>query len=242
MRIGIFSDVHSNLEALVAVLSFFREKEVQWLLCCGDVVGYGPNPEKCIELVRISRAKVVAGNHDWAVAGRIGIGSFNSIAAQAVRWTQTRLKEQEISYLRNLPLTEDVGPFHLVHSAPSSPSLWEYITTLEDAEEEMGSFIADICFIGHTHIPFAVERISGRQARIITGSSFELRPDAKYLINVGSVGQPRNGDPRACCLVIDWDERRAEFHRLKYDFTITQKKITTAGLPAFLAERLATGT
>ncbi len=242
MRIGIFSDVHANLEALVTVLELFRKEGVQWLLCCGDIVGYGPDPERCIELVRTSRAKVVAGNHDWAVAGRIGIGSFNPVAARAVSWTRDRLDEQLLGYLSNLPLTDDAGPFHFLHSAPSAPSEWEYIVTLEEAVAEMGSFITDICFIGHSHIPMAVERISGRQARIITENPFELRPDARYLINVGSVGQPRNGDPRACCLIIDWDERKAVFHRLKYDFTITQKKIAAAGLPAFLAERLATGT
>ncbi|MEO0026250.1 MAG: metallophosphoesterase family protein [candidate division WOR-3 bacterium] len=242
MRIGVFSDIHSNLEALTTVLDFFRKEGVQWLLCCGDVVGYGPDPERCIELVRTSRARVVAGNHDWAAAGRIGIGSFNPVAARAIRWTQNRLDERLLGYLSNLPLTDDLGPFHFLHSAPSAPSEWEYIVTLEAAAEEMGSFINDICFIGHSHIPMVVERISGRQAHIITENPFELRPDAKYLINVGSVGQPRNGDPRACCLIIDWEERRAEFHRLKYDFTTTQQKIIAAGLPESLAQRLATGT
>lgn len=241
MRIGVFSDVHANLEALTTVLELFWKQDVRWLLCCGDIVGYGPDPERCIDLVRASRAKVVAGNHDWAVVGQIGVGGFNPVAAQAVNWTQSRLDEHQLNYLRNLPLTDDVGPFHLVHSAPSDPSAWEYILTLEEAAAEMGSFISDICFIGHSHIPMAVERISGRQARLVTENPFELRPDARYLINVGSVGQPRNGDPRACCLILDWDERKAEFHRLKYDFTITQKKIAAAGLPQFLAERLSSG-
>ncbi|MGC9111153.1 MAG: metallophosphoesterase family protein [candidate division WOR-3 bacterium] len=241
MLIGAFSDVHSNLEALRTVLDFFRRQGVQQLFCCGDIVGYGPDPEACIQLVRTAGARVVAGNHDWGVAGRTSIRHFNPVAAQAVHWTRNRLSPDDVDFLARLPLTVNFGPIQLVHSTPSSPEEWDYIFTLEDAAAEMGAYIADICLVGHTHIPMAVEKISGQPARMITGNHFPLRPDARYLINVGSVGQPRDGDPRACCVIIDLTRHELTFHHLTYDYRQTQKKIVAAGLPEYLAERLENG-
>jgi len=241
MLIGAFSDIHSNLEALTTVLDFFKRAGVQRLLCCGDLVGYGPDPHLCIELVRLARSLVVAGNHDYGVAGSTSINQFNQLAVTALHWTRHQLSESEITYLRNLPLMADFGQIHLVHSAPSAPAYWDYIHTLEDAEEEMGAFTSDICLIGHTHIPMVVEKISGKPARLIGDNVFPLRLEAKYLINVGSVGQPRDHDPRACCLIIDLDKHQAAFHRLNYDYPYTQQKIIAAGLPEYLSKRLDKG-
>lgn len=241
MLIGVFSDIHSNLEALTAVFDFFKANRVDLLLCCGDIVGYGPDPQACIEQLRSARIKVVAGNHDWGVTGRISIDHFNHLAARAIQWTKTQLSETEITYLRGLPLILDFGPIHLVHSAPSDPAGWDYIHTLDDAAEEMGAFTAQICLIGHTHIPMAVERIAGQRTRLITFNPFSIRENGKYLINVGGVGQPRDRDPRACCVIIDLIQKQVTFHRLVYDYTITQRKIATVGLPLYLAQRLEMG-
>jgi diadenosine tetraphosphatase ApaH/serine/threonine PP2A family protein phosphatase len=241
MRIGAFSDVHSNLEALKAVTDFLAQNGAQILLCGGDIVGYGPDPEACIELLQSLRVKVVAGNHDWGVAGRTPINQFNRLAAAALHWTRKNLKPAHRLFLKNLPLTFGLGPIHLVHAAPSAPEQWDYIFTLEEAVAEMGSFTAEICLIGHSHLPLFVEQLSGKQAREITESPFPLLPDGKYLISLGSVGQPRDGDPRACCVLIDLNEHLVSFYRLPYCITATQKKIRAFGLPEPLAERLAFG-
>lgn len=241
MRIGIFSDVHSNLEALERVLEFLRTKGVTQYLCCGDIVGYGPDPSACIERVRALRGTVVAGNHDYGVQGKLPIVGFNAAAQEALVWTMRQLGERDREYLDSLPLTEACDPFLLVHASPSAPEQWEYIFMLREAEEELQYFTADICLVGHSHCPFAVERRNNSPARLLHHDGFELRPDAKYLLNVGSVGQPRDGDRRACCLVYDTASMEMFFHRIEYDIEAVQRKILSAGLPRFLADRLAVG-
>lgn len=241
MRIGAFSDVHSNLEALTAVSHFLKQEGTQQLLCLGDVVGYGPDPEACIKLLQTVRARIVAGNHDWGVAGRTPIHQFNHLARFALQWTRKHLTLAHRLFLKNLPLTFDLGPLHLVHAAPSAPNRWDYIFTVEDALSEMGAFTTDICLIGHTHIPLFIEQISNKPPREITDSSFPLRPNARYLINLGSVGQPRDGDPRSCCALIDLNEHRFSFHRIPYCITETKKKLRAVGLPEPLADRLTYG-
>lgn len=239
--IGVLSDIHGNFEALSVVLKLFTEKGVQKILCVGDIVGYGPDPGRCVETVQKIGAKSVAGNHEWGVLGRTKVEFFNPLAAAAVRWTQKQLSPAQQEYLGHLPLIYQFGPIHMVHAAPSDPASWDYLTSLEDVAGEMGSFTQDICIIGHTHIPIAVERVSGSNVQLILKDSFYLREDAKYLLNAGSVGQPRDGDPRACCLIINLTERWVSFYRLEYDIRVTQEKMLKAGLPAELAERLSRG-
>ncbi|NPV14097.1 metallophosphoesterase [candidate division WOR-3 bacterium] len=241
MILGVLSDIHGNLEALTAVLQLFNEKGVQTVLCAGDIVGYGPDPERCIEQLQKIGAKTVAGNHEWGVLGRTDIDSFNHSARFAIKWTQKRLSAAQREYLGNLPLIYQFGPIHMVHAAPSDPSSWDYLLSLEDVAGEMGAFTQDICIVGHTHIPMAVERISGSRVQLKKADGFYIREDAKYLLNTGSVGQPRDGDTRACCLIINMTERSVSFYRVGYDIRATQQKMRQAGLPEELAERLARG-
>jgi diadenosine tetraphosphatase ApaH/serine/threonine PP2A family protein phosphatase len=241
MKLGLISDIHGNLEALTAVLAWLRGHGASYFACCGDVVGYGPDPAACIETLRELRCPTVAGNHDHGVIGRADTGSFNAAAAEAVLWSRDRVKGDSRVYLEDLPLTAQVGPMLLVHASPSAPTQWEYVFTVREAEEEMRSYPDSVCVVGHSHYPFAVERLPGEPARLVRESNLELRPEAKYFINAGSTGQPRDGDPRACCLLFDYRSRTLAFHRVTYDVAAVQRKIREAGLPEFLASRLASG-
>ncbi|MBM3315820.1 metallophosphoesterase family protein [candidate division WOR-3 bacterium] len=241
MKLGVFSDIHGNLDALRAVLAVLQARGVAHFICCGDVVGYGPDPVGCIETLRDLKCQAVAGNHDYGLLGRTDIGLFNRAAAEALLWARERVAGDNRLYLEGLPLTEDVAPMLAVHSSPSAPEDWEYVFTVREAEEEMDDFATDICLIGHTHYPFAVERLPGERARLARDSSFEVRAGAKYVVNVGSVGQSRDGDRRACCLLYDSKARTASFLRVDYDIRPVQRRIREAGLPEFLATRLASG-
>ncbi len=241
MKIGVVSDVHGNLEALSAVLEFFNRRGVQQVLCCGDIVGYGPDPVACIELLQQAGARGVAGNHEWGVLGKTPLARFNSLAVLGINWTRAQLADKHRFYLDGLPLIFRLGPLHIVHGGPADPAEWEYVFSLDDADEQMGAFFTDICLIGHTHIPLVAERVAKQGTRIVKKDDFFIREDAKYLINVGSVGQPRDGDPRAACVIIDLNEKQVTFYRVEYDICRTQEKIRKAGLPEELAFRLAQG-
>jgi len=241
VKVGVVSDVHSNIEALEAVLARLGDLGVGRVLCCGDIVGYGPDPGACIAAVRELEGPVVAGNHDWGVLGRTATTSFNFTARAAVRWTDSEVSEDDRAYLASLPLTASHPPFLLVHAAPSNPEGWGYVLSAEEAEEELAACEGTMCFLGHSHQPLVIEKETGKPAQVLVGERFRLKPDARYLVNAGSVGQPRDGDPRACCLVVDTEAGEAGFERVEYDVPAVQKKIVSAGLPSFLAERLATG-
>ena len=241
MKVGIVSDVHGNFAALEAVLALMRDRGVTRHVCCGDVVGYGPDPNKCVEAVRNLRAPCVAGNHDSGVIGRTSISSFNDAAATAVLWTRENLGAAHRAYLESLSLTEREGPLFIVHASPSEPDEWAYVTGLRDAEEEMAYFPDQVCVVGHSHLPFAVERLPGQPARLIREDSFELKPEGKYLVNAGSVGQPRDGDSRACAVIHNTRTGTISFLRVEYDIAAVQQRIRAAGLPEFLADRLARG-
>lgn len=241
MKIGVISDIHSNIEALNAVIRFFKEKEVTQIFCCGDIVGYGPDPGLCIETLQRERIRTVAGNHEWGVLGLTRLERFNRLAQMAIRWTQRRLTQNQMLFLENLSLVFDFGPVHLVHASPAEPAEWEYIFTVADAEDQMRAFIQNICFVGHSHTPLVAERTPHSGTNLLSQRVISVRQDAKYIVNVGSVGQPRDGDPRSCCVVVDLNEHQIEFHRVEYDFSVTQKKIIAAGLPEELAQRLSVG-
>jgi len=241
MKVGIFSDVHGNLEAFEAVLAVLRGRGADHFANCGDIVGYGPDPGPCVDIARELHGWAVAGNHDRGVLGRTRITGFSSVAASAVAWTRTELNESQQLYLQGLPLVEHLAPMMMVHGSPSAPAAWEYVFTLRDAEAQMNCYPDPACIAGHSHYPFVVERVSGQPARLVREPSWELRPGAKYFVNAGSVGQPRDGDPRACCLLYDDRTQRLDLLRIEYDIAAVQRKIRAAGLPEFLAVRLASG-
>ena len=241
MRFGIFADVHGNIEALEAVVRLLRDRGATGFICCGDIVGYGADPNLCVETVRRLRCTCVAGNHDYGAVGKVPIDRFNSAATEALLWTRTHLTESNRLYLENLPLTAKEGPLLFVHSSPSAPDVWEYVLTLPEAAAEMEHCSGGACVVGHSHQPLAVERLPGKPGRLVRQDSFAIRPYAKYLINAGSVGQPRDGDPRACCLLYDNDTQEMTYLRVPYDIPATAAKIRAAGLPEYLASRLESG-
>jgi predicted phosphodiesterase len=241
MKLGIFADVHGNLEALEAVVRVLRDKGATRFICCGDIVGYGPDPDFCVESVRRMHCTCVAGNHDYGAVGKVPVDRFNSVATQALLWTRSRLTESNRLYIENLPLTAEEGSLHFVHSSPSAPDAWEYVLTVREAAAEIEYCAGSVCAVGHSHQPLAVERLPGKPCRLVCQDGFAIRPHAKYLIKAGSVGQPRDGDARACCLFYDDDTQEMAYLRVPYDIPAVQAKIRAAGLPEYLASRLESG-
>lgn len=235
----MISDVHSNLEALERVIESVEKSVDRWV-CLGDLVGYGANPNECVEIVRDLTSYVIAGNHDRAAVGLTSTDYFNPLAKSAIVWTGRMLRKENRKYLKNLELTLRLGNSYFTHSSPSNPSAWQYIFSLDDAVYEFSHFKEKTCFIGHSHLAFAIREHEG-EYQIIEDSRFSLTENHRYLINVGSVGQPRDLDPRACCVLWDDEVGTLQFVRVEYDIEKVQKKIVDAGLPQFLADRLKYG-
>lgn len=241
MKRAILSDVHGNLEALQAVLENVRASGADEIWSLGDAVGYGPDPEACVEIL-CSEAEVnLMGNHDAAVAGLTEEENFNISARLAVVWTRSAVSEATMKILAGLPYTASREGAFLVHASPRSPGEWHYIMGLRDAEESFGYFKEQVCFVGHTHVPFLAARQDGKHAEPIDGNATPLRRGTRYLVNVGSVGQPRDLDPRASYALLDEAEASIEIRRVAYPVETTQAKMREAGLPALLYERLQVG-
>ena len=240
MRYAIISDIHGNYEALTAVLDVIDEMDVDGIVCLGDVVGYGANPNEVVELVR-SRADVtVRGNHDQAAVVPAEEAYFNSWAVQAIRWTRDELTEDNLDYLRSLMYESFLADVRLVHASPGEPEKWRYILSPQAAAQEFSTFDESFCFIGHSHVPMIVLRTEVGTSELLEGE-VALPAGARVLMNVGSVGQPRNGDPRACFAVLDLEERSARLVPVPYDIHTARAKIIEAGLPRFLGDRLLLG-
>ena len=242
MKIALVSDVHGNLEALDAVLFDIRERGIKEVVCLGDLVGYGANPNECVELIRGLARPVIAGNHDWAVLGKTDYSNFNPVARAAVEWTKNNTKGKNLEYLDCLDLVARITKESvcLVHATPKKPEEWSYLFDLIDFREQFQFFDEHICCIGHSHEPLFVQA-KGASVRLVNENPLSIQRDFRYIINVGSVGQPRDLDSRASYAVIDADEQTAEIVRVTYDIPKAQNKIMTAGLPEFLAMRLARG-
>jgi len=241
VRYAILSDVHGNLEALRAVLADAVPR-TDGVLCLGDSVGYGADPGACVELLDARARAIVAGNHEHGVAGLLDLDWFNRWARAAAEWTRERLDDDQRTWLGALPLTKDVEDATLVHASPEAPDEWEYLVTPEDGWAAFSHFATRWCFVGHSHVPGAWSLGS-------SGPDFEPRPGVvtgeagrRYIVNVGSVGQPRDRDPRAAYAVWDVEAGRVELRRVTYDVQAARDKIVAAGLPRFLADRLAAGT
>ncbi|MEJ2054076.1 MAG: metallophosphoesterase family protein [Calditrichaceae bacterium] len=236
MAIAILSDIHSNLEALRAAFDYIGQNDIEKVYCLGDIVGYGPNPNECVELIRDRCEIILMGNHDYAAIGQANIEYFNEYAKMSTRWTIEQLNKENFEFLKGLPFSHQTDDMLLVHSSPSNPSHWYYVLSVQDARIEMQSFSEHICLIGHSHVPVVFSGQNFNRER-----TQKLNPDRKYIINVGSVGQPRDGNPNPCFAVLDLEGNNLEYIRLEYDINTTHDKIVKAGLPLFLAERLLKG-
>jgi diadenosine tetraphosphatase ApaH/serine/threonine PP2A family protein phosphatase len=240
VRLAIVSDIHGNLEALQAVLEDLERRRPDAVICLGDFVGYGASPNECIDALRPRIEGAVLGNHDAAAIGKLSLGDFNSDAATAAQWTEQALGPANRAYLEALPLVLTWRDALLVHAAPSEPAEWNYVLSPTDAAEEMRAFDGPLCFIGHSHYPGNFESVDGKVG-YSRSEEVRLRPSARYIINVPSIGQPRDGDPRAGYAIYDHDARAVQHVRVGYDVESAMARIRAAGLPSFLAERLRWG-
>jgi diadenosine tetraphosphatase ApaH/serine/threonine PP2A family protein phosphatase len=242
MKIAIFSDVHSNLPALEAVLTDIKRQGVSMQVCLGDIVGYNAEPAVCVERVRRACDYVIQGNHDKASAVDLDIADFSSIAQAGIKYSRAHLSAQHKQYLRDLPLLKTTDRWTYVHASLAEPSEWYYIDSPREALLHFRAQQTPVAFCGHTHRPLVWLRDkSGEVAAERPRPVVALNRPAKYLINVGSVGQNRDRDPRACYTIFDTDKNSIEFRRISYDVRATQKKILAAGLPKVLAWRLELG-
>jgi predicted phosphodiesterase len=241
MRIAVISDIHSNLHALEAVLTDIDAEAPDEIWCLGDVVGYGPRPNECADIVRQRAAIVLVGNHDLAAIGKLATSDFGPLAAESAHWTRRTLGEEQAAWLRALEPTATRAGLELYHGSARDP-VWEYVLTEEVALENLELTSAPIVLVGHSHLALALawdgERLDGGLAR---GGTELDTSDARWLINPGSVGQPRDGDARAAWLLIDIGTGRAAFRRVPYPIEQTQAEMRAAGLPEDLATRLARG-
>ncbi|HET9660539.1 MAG TPA: metallophosphoesterase family protein [Thermomicrobiales bacterium] len=241
MKILVLSDVHANLPALESALASAPVHDAIWSL--GDTVGYGANPNECLDLLAGAGAEpALVGNHDLAAVGLLPIGWFNVFAAQAAGWTSMQLTEENRFRIRSSFTSASVGEHYLVHGSPRDPAR-DYVQTLDDATDALGAVAARVVFCGHTHVPMLVELQSGGASHMRTvepGVPYSLA-GMRALINPGSVGQPRDHDPRASVVLLDTDSQRVTWHRFRYDVVAAQRAILDAGLPAELAKRLERG-
>ncbi len=240
MKLAILSDLHGNLEALEAVLADLDAQQVDAAACLGDFVGYGASPNECIERIRPRIEAAVLGNHDAAALGKLKLGGFNSDAATAARWTGDQLSAESRAWLDSLPLSTVWHEHRLVHASPAEPDDWAYVLSVTDARVEFAAFHEPLCFVGHSHVPGVFVDTDGQVSYTRLGV-VGLRTGCRYLVNVGSVGQPRDGDPRAAYVLLDLDDERLEHRRVEYDVARAAGRIAAAGLPHFLSERLRWG-
>jgi len=239
-KIAILGDIHSNLDALKVVLEDCRAQGVTGYMCTGDVVGYGACPHECLELVRALDCPIVMGNHDHYVSSQLNLFNFNPLAATVIEWTRNQLSAEEMAFLRGLPFVTVKKGITLVHSTMDNPEGFGYVFDHLQAEANFFHQMTPICFHGHTHCPMIFEKQIGAVYRI-DAQDFKLPIGRKYFVNVGSIGQPRDRDPRACYVLYDVGRRMIQFRRLEYDIAAAQAKIREAGLPVRLAERLEVG-
>ena len=239
MRLAVLSDIHANLAALDAVSADMPPVEEVWVL--GDIVGYGPQPNEVIRRLQELGARAVTGNHDGAAIGTVDPAWFNPDAAAAIHWTVTVLDDNARAYLAALPAVRTDGELTAVHGSPREP-IWEYITDAGVAAANLDAFTTRHCLYGHTHLP-VIYRADGNDMTVVPATSpSPIALDARRaLINPGSVGQPRDGNPDASYLLLDTESGTAEFRRVAYEIALTQRLMREVGLPRWLIERLAIG-
>ena len=239
MRIALFGDIHSNLEALQSVLADARIQGCTHHICLGDIVGYSASPKECIATVRDLDCPVIKGNHDEQAAMSGWNTGFSDLADTAIHWTRKQLDHEEKEWLRSLRLQRVIRDFTVVHATLDTPHKWGYIVTPGDADASFTYQHTPVCFYGHTHEPVLFR--TGVAVRRQHYDKLKLSPGQRYLVNIGSVGQPRDGDWRAAYVIYQPETMDLELRRIPYDIETTQHKILDAGLPRELADRLALG-
>lgn len=241
MQVLVLSDIHANLAALNQVLDEARDVDVIW--CLGDVVGYGPDPNACVNRLRELKPEYwLAGNHDWAALGKLDISDFNPMAQLAALWTREQLTSDNVAFLKTLPASAKVSEqFTLAHGSPRHP-IWEYILDARTAAANFAHFDTPYCLVGHTHVPAIYRRQNGRikMPTYTLGEPVELT-NGRVIVNPGGVGQPRDGDPRASYLILDTEAQTVTYERVSYPIQETQTKMEEAGLPSRLITRLNYG-
>jgi diadenosine tetraphosphatase ApaH/serine/threonine PP2A family protein phosphatase len=243
MRIGILSDVHSNIEALTEVVGALEKLRVDEVYCLGDVVGYGASVNECCALVRETAKVTLLGNHDAAVAGRMDYSFYYDAARHALDWTAARIDDVHLAWLRELPYTHRLGDVLLCHGSPVEPSAFDYVFALEQARELLPHLdaLGEITFIGHSHLCKSFALHPSGEVHDVIAPRYGLRRGYRYVVSVGSVGQPRDGDNRACFVTYDTGERTVEFHRVAYDLEKSAQKIFDADLAFNFGKRLFLG-
>lgn len=239
MKFAIFGDIHANLEALEAVLADAEQQGCSNHVCLGDIVGYAANPAECLERVRAMNCPVVRGNHDDGASSNSSLEELNPLAYQALMWTRDQLNDDQKAWLRDLKLVRQVRDFTIVHATLDSPGAWGYVTNRFDAMASFSYQFTQVCFYGHTHVPRIFEKDD--TVRGVRGDEVLLQRGVKYFVNVGSVGQPRDGDWRASYAIYDVIAQKITIRRIDYDLPGAQGKILDSGLPPLLAERLELG-
>jgi len=238
MKTFIISDIHSNLEALNAFVDYYKEfKKQKRVICLGDIVGYGPNPAECLDIVTSLTDKICMGNHDYTLIYRYEEEYMNEIAAEAIRYSRNQLNDKQKELIKGFPYSIVEGNVNYCHSSPVHPENWEYIVNRGTAEQYLTKMDCSLSFVGHSHIPgvYSVDKI-----KKVKGNHIIPR-DSKTIVNVGSVGQPRNKDFRSSICVFDEEKWNVEYIKLEYDIEKTISKIKSAGLPDYLGERLSHG-
>jgi predicted phosphodiesterase len=240
MRVAVISDVHANYQALEAVLREIDAARVDAVWCLGDTVGYGPRPNECCDVVRDRAAYCLVGNHDLVVLGELTVSEFNDEAAAAAIWTAEVLTAESHAFLANLKPFGEVEGVDLFHASARDP-VWEYVLTEEAARATLELSSAPLILVGHSHVALAITAENGRVGGGPARGGSMVKLDGRRLLNPGSVGQPRDGDPRAACILLDFEERFAEFRRVPYSIERTQAEMRERGLPKPLAARLERG-
>jgi predicted phosphodiesterase len=243
MRIAVISDIHANIEALEAVIADIKKQNVDDTICLGDIVGYGANPNECIDLVKKTCSLTLLGNHDAAAVGLLSTQHFNIHAKIAIEWTTGNLTPPSQAFLKSLPLKENKATHTFVHATPYEPNMWYYITSLEEAAFNFQFFETVFCFVGHTHIPIIIVLEAEKEVYVHQGEHLpygELS-NVRFLINVGSVGQPRDRNSNSCYGIIDTEAKTFSYQRIAYDVQKAQAKMRKIKMPEFLINRLEEG-
>jgi predicted phosphodiesterase len=243
MRYAFISDIHANLEALEAVFDDIESQNIDEVVCLGDIVGYGANPNECVDLVKKKCPTILLGNHDAAAVELLSTQHFNIHAKIAIEWTEQNLRKDVKNTLSELPLRSTNDQVTLVHATPYEPNMWYYITSLEEAAFNFQFFDTPVCMVGHTHIPIIIVLDEQKELYVHQDVSIRMNdiPGARLLINVGSVGQPRDRNPKSCYGIFDSETTGFSYRRVLYNIEKTQHKMKKIKMPEFLITRLEDG-